>query len=123
MQMAINNLGRLWPALRAFAAAVVIAVLIFSSVADAATCGGEIEDASSIVALQDGEQLPDPRDAPADEHQGTCPHGHCHHGNQPLGADNRNSTLDHDGGTSRFSLVNEAGPEAFAELLIPPPRA
>lgn len=122
MQMAIDNLGRLRPAMRALAAALVIAVLVFSSVADAATCGGEIEDSSSVVALENGDRLPD-REAPADDHQRTCPHGHCHHGNQPLGADNRNSGLDHDSDASLFSLVNGAGPEAIPELLIPPPRA
>ena len=123
MQLAMTNLGRLTATGRALAAALVIAMLVFSGVADAATCAGEIEDASTGIALQLDNGSPDRPDAPSDSHQGTCAHGHCHHGNQPLAGAGRDSGPFLDWASSRFSIVTDGGPGTIPELLIPPPRA
>lgn len=123
MQLAMTNLRHFSAAGRALAAALVIAMLAFSGVADAATCAGEIENSPTSIALQLDNRSPDRPDAPSDSHQGTCAHGHCHHGNQPLAGAGRDSVAFLDWASSRFSIVTDGGPGTIPELLIPPPRA
>lgn len=74
-------------ALRPLAIMLMLAMMAFASVADAATCGVEIgspvafEVLGSASALQvDADQRDhDAGGSPADKH-GLCAHGHCHHG-------------------------------------------
>jgi len=73
-------------ALRPLALLLALLMLVFATVADAATCGSEqaaaieMDVASSIYhpeAHDQGDQ--DGSDDPVDQH-GVCSHGHCHHG-------------------------------------------
>ncbi|MEQ9662611.1 MAG: hypothetical protein RLN87_08705 [Parasphingopyxis sp.] len=122
MQLAMTNLGRFSMAGRALAAVLVIAMLVISGVADAATCAGEIEDSPTGIVFQLDDRSPERPDAPSEGHEGTCAHGHCHHGNQPLTSADGDVASFLGWAWSRFSIVKDAGPDAIPDLLIPPPR-
>ena len=115
------------PAMRPFAMLLALAMLVFATMADAATCGSEaFADGNGSVAAssydvnveQSGDQG-DP-DAPVEQH-GVCAHGHCHHG----------SNIE-DGPAEAASLLASRAPlsgdvaglsPVEREIVSPPPRS
>jgi len=115
-------------ALRPLAVFLALMMLVFATVADAATCGSEqvtaggavVEASSSYQANAFEPGNPEDSDAPAEQH-GVCAHGHCHHGSN---IDNRPSgpSGDRVASTHMSSDFADLHP-VDREILSPPPRA
>lgn len=105
-------------ALKPFFAMLIFFGLVFSVSVDAAVCGPEIGELTSVEAAssETGQDLPD---SPNEQH-GICAHGHCHHGvqfagNADIGAGERSSGAQHFFEPVGLTAVQQA-------ILTPPPR-
>ncbi len=108
---------------RAAALALAMSVLVFSPVAEAVACSGEVELMVSQLDDQIGKSgSEEPEHAPQRD-DGGCLHGHCHHNNQPWNHDHRGTALRISTDSYAFGGPDDQGPSAVLELLKPPPRA
>lgn len=115
-------------ALRPFAVFLALVMLVFATMADAATCGAEIapaettEIAAPPASIEAGvtEDSHD-REGSTTEQHGVCAHGHCHHGSNV----SDNPCVDAIGhqAASHASLAAAQLPPAENDLLKRPPRA
>ncbi|HEY8603059.1 hypothetical protein [Tsuneonella suprasediminis] len=114
-------------ALRPLAVVLTLILLVFATVADAATCGSEpvasngwafassVEQADWHDTEHDGNS-----DAPTEQHS-ICSHGHCHHGSK---IESRLADiLSHTVGALHFARRFADLHSVDCEILSPPPRA
>lgn len=114
-------------ALRPLAILLALVILVFATVADAATCGTEpafSSDAEIMTFVHQAEAQggddPGNTDAPVEQH-GVCAHGHCHHGSnvENVVADVESPRPLTVHLAARFARL----PSVEREILSPPPRA
>lgn len=114
-------------ALRPLAILLALVMLVFATVADAATCGSEQAfsgDKEMMTFVHEAEAQggddPGNSNAPVEQH-GVCAHGHCHHGSnvENVVADVESpSPL-----TVHLAVCFARLPSVEHEILSPPPRA
>ena len=115
-------------ALRPLVVILALVMLVFATMAEAATCGAEMaptetaEIAASAASNEASEtEVEHDRDAtPTDQH-GVCAHGHCHHGSN-VSDTARVDAMGHQL-VSHASFATAQLPSAQGDLLKRPPRA